>query len=483
MIILNRCDLRSAEKNIATNSLNSFFPFTSYKRPDTKLKSVLLNKLSGKRGVTYKIHLNSGRSVRLQPEKQNGSKNIRNTSNSHQNIINLSYLAKETMFDSTRATNRCELKHANVSKGKSPYHLKLVKKNINQVLRKVPLGNFWDRYTGHTPYIMSRPSSTESLETTTPSLAPIVQYTVTPTIYTSIKTSPKLIVLTRKNMPINQLRKKIGAKSAIPLGVRFGSRIYVVTREVTKKENNNVLPILLKPCTKHNLIKCPYGEIKMNTKHEVTSLVPLESYSSRWSTSNATIDASTTSIIGTTESSPVDAIYMYLLSSETSTKKIFNGVTSINENEKIIPGPAVYMKLTSPAMDLIPTSHIIGIPILNTSKQQSNKSILHQRGKKSILQQRGKKTRLRQLGKETILQTTNALDGWPIFSPYFKSRTDMLKPKLQDDGVEVQGGGVKAQKVEKISTHFRKDLFDYTSNHDWSEDSFVTDGSQEIEVA
>lgn len=468
MIFLNRCDLRSAEINFATNSLDNFFSFTNYKRQDTKLKSVSLNKFSGRYGVTNRSHLNSDRSVLLQSEQQIGSKSITNIS---KNLLNnLSYLATRTMVDTRRVIKHNELRHTNVSKGKNPYHLKLFKNNINQVLRTVPLGHSWDRYIRRSPYVMSRPSSIDSLELTTTSRAPIVRYTVAPTIYTSIETSTKQTILSRENMSIKQLRTKIGVKSAIRLGVRFGSKNYVVTREVTKKENTNMLPILSKPCTKHNLIKCPYWKIKMNAMREVTSLVPLQKYSSRWSMSTATVDKITTAMVVTTESTPVETIYMYLLPSETPRKKVVNGKTTINKSERLFP--RINIKLASPARDLRTTLHIVETPILKTTEQQGKKPILYQQGKKSILQQRGKKK----------LQTANILVGSPILKPYFKSRTDKHEIKLQNGEVEVQVDGVQARQLEKDSANFRKGLIDYSSIHDWSEKPFVTGSSQEIEV-
>lgn len=443
MIVLNRCDFRSAEVNIATNYFNNHLSFSNHKRHETKHKSVytLLNNFSGKYGFTNS-HLNSGRSDRLQSEKQDGSKNIPNTKKII-NVSTLSYPSTGTMVDTRGVVNHNEFRQRNLSKGESPYFLKLVKKSIKPVLRNVPFGHSWGKYVEQTPYVMSRPSSI-AMEPITISITPVVQHTVAPTIHTAIKSSTVGTVLTSKNMLKKQLRKKFGVRSAIPLDVRFGNRNYVVTREVTKKENNNMLPILLKPCTKYNLIKCPYGEIKM-TNHEVTSLVP--------SMSIVTTGKSTTSGIGTTESSPIETIYMYILSSETSTIKLFNEISAINLSETNFP--VTSMKPTSPAMNSMITSHIVDIPILNTNRQQRRK---------------------------TILQTANALNGWPMFSPYFNSRTDKLEIKLLEDEVKVQEGTINAQEVEKDRTNFRKGLVDYASFHDWSEDRFATGGSQETEV-
>lgn len=448
MIILNRCDLRSAEVNIATNSFNNFFSLSSYKRQDTKVDSgyTLLNKFSGKYGFTNTNYLNSGRSVPLQPKKQNGSKNIANITKNSRNVNTLSYLTPRTMvwFETRQLVNQSELRHTKMTKAGSSHFPKLVKKNINQVLRKVPLSRSRGRYMGQTPYyVASRPPSIESLETRTIGTVSIIQYTEAPTIYAAIKTSTERTVLTRKTMSTKRLRKKIGMKSAIPLGVRFGSRNYVVTREVTKKENNNMLQKLLIPRTNHNLIKCPYGELKMTTKHEVISLMP--------SISIAAVDKSTSTIISTTESSPVEAIYMYSMSSETSTKKIFHGMSTVNKSEKIFP--VTNMKLTSPEVVSMPASFVVETPILNTTERK---------------------------GKKTIIHTANALDGWPIFSPYFDSRTDKYEIKLQEDEIKVQED--RAQADEKGLTNVRKDLIDYASIYNWSEDPFAIGGSQETGV-
>lgn len=423
-IVLNRCDLQSAEVNVATRSFNNFFSFPNYKRQDTKLKSVytLLNKYSGKHGFTNRNYLNSGRFVRLQPDK--------NITKNHINVSTVYNLPTGTMTDTRRAFNHSELRNINVSKGESPHFWKIIKKNMNQVLRKVPFGRMWDRYMRQTPCEFSRPSSIELSEPTTISMVPTtVEHIVAPTIYMAIKTSTKETVLTRKKVSTKRLRKIIGVKSAIPLGVRFGNKIYVVTREVTKKENNNMLPILLKYCTKHNLIQCPYGEIRMKTNYETTSLAPLESDSSRWSTSIATVDESTTTIIDTTESTSVVATYMYLLPSERSTNEILNEISTKHKSEIFFP--VTNMKPTSPVVDSVTMSYVDEASILNTSEQQ---------------------------GIMPIFKTMNAINGWPIFNSYYELRTNKHEIKLQEDLIKVQENRANAQEVEKVSTNFKTDL-------------------------
>lgn len=364
MIVLNRCYLRSAEVNIATNSFNDYFSFSSYDTQDTKVENVypLHNKFSGRYTFTNRNHLNSDRFVRLQPEKQNGSKN---TINITKNLINvststLSYPALTTMTETRRVFNQNELKHTHVIKRERPYFSRSVKKNFN-LLRKVPLGYSWSRYMGQTPYVVSRVSNLRSLESTTIRMTLIVQSTVVPTTHTAIKTNPERTVLTRRKMSTKRLRKKIRVKSAIPLRLRFGSRINVVTKEVTKKENNNMLPKLLKPCTKYNLIKCPYGEITIKTKHEVTNLLP--------SISIATVDKSTTIAIGATESTPVEAIYKYLLS---YSEKVLNEISTVSKSGRVFP--VTNIKPTVPAMYSLTPPRILETPLFNVSKQQGKKN-------------------------------------------------------------------------------------------------------------
>lgn len=312
MTVLIQCELWTAEVNIATKSLNNVFSLSSYKRQDTKPNGVytLLNKFSAKNGLMDWKEW----TVRLQPKK--------NIAKNHININILLNLLTGTTIDTRQEFNRNELRHMNVTKGPSlPYFMKPVKKNVNQVLRKVQLSHSWSRYLGQTPYVVSSPFSVQLLEPTTISMVPTtVQHTVVLTKHTTVKTTSEGTV-TRKNMSTKQLRKKLRGISTIPLGVHFRRKKYVVTREVTKKENNNMLPILVKLCTKHYPINCSYREIKMQIKPEVTSIAPLGNNSSRCSTSIATVDKSTATNKGSTESSLIDAIYTYFPPSESYTKK------------------------------------------------------------------------------------------------------------------------------------------------------------------
>lgn len=379
IIILNQCDFRTAEVNVATNCLNNFFSLSCYNRQNIQHKGAftLLNKFSGQPGFKYKNYFYSGRSVRSQPEE-----NIANNHNIIINVDTLSYFATETTGDTRKAFKHNELKHMNASKGESSYLLKVIKKNIKQVLHKVKLGHSWSRYMEQRPYyVVSRPFRTALLEPTTISTVPTTQQTMPTTKYITIKSTTEGIVMTRKNVLPKQSRKKIGNTSTIPLSVRFGTKIYVVTRELTKKEKKNVLSNLVKLCTKYNPINCLSKHFTTKTKLKVTSLTPSENNYSRWSTFTATANNSTTII--STESPPIDAINKYVPPSETYTKKIFTEI-SANETEKEIQ--IINNTQNFSTLDSTTISHMVEVPILSTINQV----------------------------KQPIL--TTALDRWPMFT-------------------------------------------------------------------
>lgn len=347
MIVLTQCDLPSAEVNVATNAWNNFFSPTYFKKQNEKIKNIytLYNKFCAEKMFINKIHLNLfNRILRVLPEKQNDNKNITNITKNVINVRTLSYVPTRPSIDTERVISQDELRPSNyVNKGKTPLFFKLIKKNMNQVLRKVPLSHSLEIYMTQRPYVVSRPSSIQLMKPTTTHIMTqlFAQYTVASTINTPIEVNTKRIELTKQNISIKQLRKILRVKSAIPLGIRLVSKSYVVTREVTQKESNIMLPVSLKTFRKQKGLKRPYKEVRTKTKvmYEATSQMPLDNNFSRWILPNEK----------TTKGSPVNVIYMYL-PSETTTNKIFNLIPAFNKTEC---EDTLFKKMT---MDLMTTS-------------------------------------------------------------------------------------------------------------------------------